>query len=607
MIHVLCFRFAGIHCHTIWGVGKGGNYKIGKSVEERGQWNAVFVNKSWRLIDVHMASCYKQNKGSSEWELIDDGNKRVPLPETFDQSALNYLYEHDEFYFLTDPEKFIYSHIPDEEKWQLLARPVLVEEMEDMAYLKGKFFELQMKPESHDMCCINCGNGITELKFIYEDYVLPSVVYHFYKAADNTESFHISPEGYVFLENLTIQRIIHVKIDFPAKGKYKLELYGRDAFDECEAYETMCVYVFNCEMAHDGAKLNPANDRCEWGPGQATQNLNMIPLTHEKGIVEAKDGEAEIRFYVPNDMEFLTHFSKCEDGEEVQKLQNFVLHRIENNEAIFNVRVPETGDYTLNIYAAEKSPDAKLENVCNYLVKCKETPVDGHEFPHFHQSRLGPTSHFHRLGLSIYDWEPEHSAYITADESGECNIDIQLSKNIDFKPCLKLQSQNETRDVSDYVSYYIDGDIARFKMRLPEQGTYAFSLYGKDPHVDGSLPLVYQAAIDAHLPTQTPYEFPKCIAPSSHEVQLTEPTIRTLEEEETFAFELACPSAVDVVCVEEDERETTKTPLSFHEDNVWRADVRIRSADSRLRLSARLEETSEQYTGLFEFDVSLNN
>ena len=41
----------------------------------------------------------------------------------------------DEFYFFTDPDEFIYNHLPQDEGWQLLARPVTKDEFQVLANL----------------------------------------------------------------------------------------------------------------------------------------------------------------------------------------------------------------------------------------------------------------------------------------------------------------------------------------------------------------------------------------------------------------------------------------------------------------------------------------
>ena len=49
-----------------------------------------------------------------------------------DDAPIGLTYIVDEYYFLTDPEEFIYNHFPDEEHWQLLVRPVTKLEFEVM-------------------------------------------------------------------------------------------------------------------------------------------------------------------------------------------------------------------------------------------------------------------------------------------------------------------------------------------------------------------------------------------------------------------------------------------------------------------------------------------
>lgn len=57
-----------------------------------------------------------------------------PLPQRF-----------DDFYFLTDPEEFIYTHFPDEERWQLLDAPVSLEEFEKRVFKTSAFFALGLR------------------------------------------------------------------------------------------------------------------------------------------------------------------------------------------------------------------------------------------------------------------------------------------------------------------------------------------------------------------------------------------------------------------------------------------------------------------------------
>lgn len=51
----------------------------------------------------------------------------------------------DDFYFLTDPEEFIDSHFPDEERWQLLDAPVTLEEFELKVFKTSAFFTMGLR------------------------------------------------------------------------------------------------------------------------------------------------------------------------------------------------------------------------------------------------------------------------------------------------------------------------------------------------------------------------------------------------------------------------------------------------------------------------------
>ena len=52
------------------------------------------------------------------------------FPKTAEQENESIKSPMNDFYFLTDPEEFIYTHLPHEEEWQLLVRPVLRHEFD---------------------------------------------------------------------------------------------------------------------------------------------------------------------------------------------------------------------------------------------------------------------------------------------------------------------------------------------------------------------------------------------------------------------------------------------------------------------------------------------
>ena len=85
-------------------------------------WNYIEINGEYYLLDVTLTSRIKFNPG------------------------IDYIY----IYFGTDPEIFIRSHFPKDNKWQLLPEPYTLEKFESMALLTPFFYLLGFKTISPD-------------------------------------------------------------------------------------------------------------------------------------------------------------------------------------------------------------------------------------------------------------------------------------------------------------------------------------------------------------------------------------------------------------------------------------------------------------------------
>ena len=81
-------------------------------------------------------------------------------------------YKIDEFYFLTDPEDHIYQHFPDDPAWQLLRRPITLDDFIRLPILKSPFFNarLALLPPSLNQAplesVIKVGEGRAELRLL---------------------------------------------------------------------------------------------------------------------------------------------------------------------------------------------------------------------------------------------------------------------------------------------------------------------------------------------------------------------------------------------------------------------------------------------------------
>jgi hypothetical protein len=110
-------KAAGLEVTTINGWGKGIGYSAGQQITGPSDhaWNAVKINGAWYLLDSTWGAGY-----------IDEQN--------------NFVFDFDDEYFLMLPEQFIYTHFPEDAKWQLLNSPLSNAAFADLPDVQRRFF-----------------------------------------------------------------------------------------------------------------------------------------------------------------------------------------------------------------------------------------------------------------------------------------------------------------------------------------------------------------------------------------------------------------------------------------------------------------------------------
>ena len=124
-----CYRLADIPCVIINGMTKSALYEIGCEVNREqmaSQWNAVFLEGQWRLVDCFWASvCVDERNATDKIDLTKKGSlKRVSVE---DEGPVPF----NDFYFLVDPNHLLWTHLADDPDWQLMQRPITEKEFQE--------------------------------------------------------------------------------------------------------------------------------------------------------------------------------------------------------------------------------------------------------------------------------------------------------------------------------------------------------------------------------------------------------------------------------------------------------------------------------------------
>lgn len=110
----------GLEAELITGYAKGYGYQPGdKFTETNHAWNAVKIRGAWKLFDTTWGS------GAG-----DNVNGKLASKMEFDP-----------VWFATEPKIFIYTHLPEDQKWQGLAVPITMEKYESIPEVHPYVFE----------------------------------------------------------------------------------------------------------------------------------------------------------------------------------------------------------------------------------------------------------------------------------------------------------------------------------------------------------------------------------------------------------------------------------------------------------------------------------
>lgn len=165
-------------------------FKLPSNVTGHG-WNAVLLKGRWRLLDVTWAA------------------GAVDAQARFRKS-------YDNFWYLTAPEQFVFTHLPKDSRWQMLSDPWTSQRFDSSPQYSGEFFRMGMKPPADLREPVSLRSDTVFRFRAPEDVVAISDLKDSSGKVLENRSFCQSPRG-----------TLEVRLRCPQPGKYRLALFGR--------------------------------------------------------------------------------------------------------------------------------------------------------------------------------------------------------------------------------------------------------------------------------------------------------------------------------------------------------------------------------------------
>ena len=210
---------AGLEAVEIRGYGKGYSYRPGQKFSGpfNHAWNAVKINGSWRLMDSTWGAGYMGRDGK-------------------------YHRWFDDHYFMTPPDQFIFDHLPEEERWQLLDRPLSKTEFEDLVYVESDLFNLGLKVIERNGS-ISAGADVNLSAYAPEDVVMMAGLEAETRVLEGRTLCQRNGENY------------EIRARLPQAGSYALRAYAKKK-DDPGVYKSVMQYNINASSgAENGFPL----------------------------------------------------------------------------------------------------------------------------------------------------------------------------------------------------------------------------------------------------------------------------------------------------------------------------------------------------------------
>ncbi|KAF6768813.1 Kyphoscoliosis peptidase [Paragonimus kellicotti] len=389
IFEIMC-SYSNIHCITVSGYAKGVDYLPGdrfSGLPSNHSWNVIYIRGSWQLVDAHWAARY-----------LSSGRN---VPE-------NVVYEYDDFYFMMEPQQAVYSHFPEDPRWQLLPVPLTLTQFESLPLTKSQFFKcaIDFLEQHHGVVYTRDGRLRMTLGFWRPGGFTYKLQYL------TTSAGHRHPETLPASPSDLSDRVPNLDVDLKAdlfvytkflllkedsSSAVFLGLIGASrilpnhiadhelsnlTIGRESTFRAACEYKIICDAPASDAQTYPTCHDANWGPAwphvqhyalEPSHSEGVISVTSKRDLTTSTDG----RTLPPATVDI--HFSK--QRPEVSLLAK--LHRngvpddfldqyqrvVETaRETQFHVTLPEPGEYGLEIYANEPAEGDTYTHMCQYLI-----------------------------------------------------------------------------------------------------------------------------------------------------------------------------------------------------------------------------------------------
>ncbi|KAM8915797.1 kyphoscoliosis peptidase [Spinachia spinachia] len=563
-------REVGIECREVPGHSKGIGYLQGqslKNVKSDHLWNCVLLGGHWFLLD----ACW--------------GAGRV------DVQRQSFVKRFDDFYFLTDPEEFIESHFPDEEKWQLLDAPIPLEEFERRVFKTSAFFTMGLRLTQPQYFHMVTDDGEANLSLSFSR---PATFT--YEITQHQDLLHCgAPEqressGSSFGLLTVSHRSMKLQLLPPASGAYDVKVFARPEA-ATTALTWVCSFTVDCPIPRATEEI-PENPFLSWGLQPAARGLGVTGSSQGSQAAEVEDGVFQLALQTSRPLMMITEL--VHPGLEAAVAKRCLATQIQPDVLACDVLCPARGFYRLSVFVRDyEKTEFKFQNAGNFLLHCKGKVVGPEElYPPNLGSACGPGTRTLEAGLSKFS----HTTALVSTQQGKCNVTFHNQRDLELHAVLGREEDKPAAFPLSRQLFctYTDSKVT-VSVSLPDAGVYRLGLYAKMAPDGGFSPMCDFVLRNSCARPGAP--FPAVYSAWRRGCVLFEPRAGILERLAWVRFRVRVPGAQRVSVMGE-----TRADLKLNKSRVWEGEVFSGSGLQPLKLAAAWAESGDMAV-LLTFDM----
>lgn len=535
----------------------------------------MYIYGTWCLVDCHWAA------------------RRIIGKQTTHEE---FHYQLDEYFFLPDPHQLIYTHFPEDTKWQLLERQVTLDEFESMPHMKPQFFKYGLEFVSHRTAVIY-GRGEVNIRLRYPAHRIV-VAFNFTIQYENGDEEYRGTKLNKYGMQESVGGIASFRLRLPEKGSYIIYIYAKEDTQENKdnVYAQVCEFkIVQEEVTSPPPQPFPPCAYLNWGPGTAFFKYGLQTYQTTATIL-TREGKVELQIRIPKQMQFMAKLKQNEMSDS--ELEGYIMNRVVGNTAYFNITAPCRGEFGLEIYANDPSMEGQtLYHVAQYMIECHED-VKTVPLPKLPHGYLGPQPKFNDFGLNTLS---HHDSVIHLETN---SVEIQFATAQEMRVTANLIGVDDEKEHPDLVFTQTQGSIVSFVMHLPNTGFYKLQLYAipaRDP--SQQLPGVYNYLINCQKATRPSLPFPKQYAQWKEGCYMWEPlTLHKDVSGPTVNFKIGIPKAEAVAVVADNDW----VHLQASQPGVWEGKVPLDKhygKGVKVTVNANYGGDRTNYATLLEYNI----